>query len=96
MCAGFDLVQGHLHCFDLLARVGMRCIDHVQQQVGFGDLFQRGAEGRHQLRGQLLDETDRVGKQRPVPAGQLHPAGGRVERGEELVGDIHIRAAPGG
>ena len=70
----------------------MRDVDHVQQQVGFGDFFERGLEGRYQGGGQFLDETDRVGHQRLVTAGQFHAAGGGVERGEELVGGVHVRA----
>ena len=87
---GVDVFEGLVDGLRLFERVGMGDIDHVQQQVGFGDFFEGGAEGRYQLGGQFLDETDRVGKERPVPARKLHPAGGGVQGGKELVGDVHV------
>jgi len=71
-------------------RVGVGDVHHVQQGVGFGDLLQRGAEGGHQLGGQLLDEADRVGEEGGVAARQADAAGGGVERGEELVLGQHV------
>ena len=73
----------------------MSDIHHVQQCVGLCDLFERGAERGHQLRGQLLDETDRVGEQDRVPTRQAHATGRRVECREELVLDQHIGIGQG-
>ncbi len=69
------------HAFAL----GMRGVDHVHDQIGFGRLFERGAEGRHQRVRQPVDEADRVGDQHLALVGQAHAAHQRIERDEEGV-----------
>ena len=44
---GADVSQHLEDMRGMLGRAGRRCVDHVQQQCRFGDLFQRGAEGFH-------------------------------------------------
>ena len=50
------------------------------------------ANASHQLVRQLPDEADRVGEQHRFAAGQLQPARGGVERGEQPVLDQHVGA----
>ena len=64
-------------------------VDDVDEQVGVGGHLERGLERLDQLVGQLADEADGVGEQHRLAAGQLEPAGGGVERGEEPVLDQH-------
>src|SRR5689334_17712742 len=64
----------------------------MQEHVGFGDLLQRGPEGRNESGWQLLDETDRIREECLVAARQLHAAGRWVEGCEQLVGDVDVRA----
>lgn len=45
------------------------------------------------LSGQLLDEAHGVGEQHGLAAGQLHPAGGGVQRGKQLVLGQHPRVS---
>ena len=74
---------GHLH---LLAPPRMAAVDHVEHQVGLGDLAEGAAEGRDQVVGELADEADGVGEDdRPGPL-QAAPAQPRVQRGEQAVG----------
>ena len=58
-----QLGQRLLHGLGLLGGVGVGYVDHVQQEIGLGQLLQRGPEGGDQLRRQLLDEAHRVGQQ---------------------------------
>ena len=75
--------------------VRVRPVDHVQQQVGLGRLFQGGAEGGEEVMGQALDEAHRVGEQDPGPALQTDGPGRGVEGGEELVLDEDLGAGQG-
>ena len=50
-------------CLRLGSSVGVADIHHMKQQTGFRDLFQSCSEGRHQLRGQLLNEPYCVSQQ---------------------------------
>ena len=43
----------------------------MHDEVGLDDLFQRGAEGRHQMGRQVGDEADRVGQDRLPARGSL-------------------------
>ena len=66
-----------------LARgVRMRDVDDVQQHRRVGQLLQRRAERRDELRRQLLDEADGVGQQRRVQVVELDRAAsaGRASR----------------
>ena len=71
----------------------------MQQEVGFFELFQSGAEGRDEIARQIADESHRVGdhhlvsglasfsvsvRRGPVPP-EAQPARGGIERGEEDV-----------
>ncbi len=94
---GADLVQHALHLFDLLGVVRVGRVDHVQQQVGIGGFLQRGLERIDQAVRQVADEPDRVGQRHRAAAGaallvvEVEPAGGGVQRGEQLVGRIGAR-----
>lgn len=65
----------------------------MDQKVGFGHLFERGAKGGHQRRGQLLNKTHRVGEQRHMAIAQFDAPGGGVKRGKELVLGEHMGVA---
>ena len=78
------------------SRVGVGAVDHVQDQVGVGDLLQRRAERLDQLVRQVPDEADGVGQRVRPAAGGCGPAHGRVERGEQRVLDQHVRARSAG
>ena len=69
--------------------IGAGAVDHVDQQVRFGDHLQGGSESLDQLMGQLADETHGVRQQHRLPPGQVEPAGPRVEGGEQAVLDEH-------
>jgi hypothetical protein len=49
------------HVVALRLAVGMMRIADVDDDVRFGDLFERGAEGGNQMGREIRDETDRVG-----------------------------------
>ncbi len=66
----------------------------MQQQVGLARFRQRGAERGDQLMRQVAHETDGVGEHQRM-AGQLDAAHRRVQRGEQLVGGVGIRAGQG-
>ena len=63
----------------------MTRIHDVHQQLGFDDLLERGLERLDQAVRELADEPDGVGQQDVLVGRQAEPAGGRIERGEELV-----------
>jgi hypothetical protein len=91
-----DLLQHPLHFLDLLGMVRVGRVHHMQQQVGIDRFLQRGLEGGDQAVRQVADEADRVGKRDRTPRRtggasgirQVQLSGGRVERGEQLVGRI--------
>ena len=66
----------------LAPRFRVACVRDVQQEVGFADLFQSGAEGCYELRGQLLDESNGVAEQRPLAIGQRDLPRGGIEGGK--------------
>ena len=70
---------------DALGGAFGRHVDHVQQQVGGFELFERGAKRRDQVGRQLGDEADGVGQQRFLAARQHDPPRERIERGKQLV-----------
>ena len=73
----------------LPADVGGAGVDHVDEQVGVDRHVEGRTERLDELVGQLADEPDGVGEQHGLAAGQLEPAGGGVERGEQAVLDQH-------
>ncbi len=84
-------MQHALHLVELLPQQRAGGVDHVQQQVGVGRLLQGGAEGLHQLVRQVADEAHGVRQRhRGLHLLQVHRAGGGVERGEQLVGDVGV------
>ena len=69
----------------MLDQVGRGAVDDVQEQVGFLELFEGGAESGDELRGQFLDEPDGVGEENGVILGESPASSGWVERLEETV-----------
>ena len=67
------------------SRSGFDGVDDVQQQVGAGDLLERGAKRRDQRVRQPIDEADRVGDQQLAAIRQLDLAHQRIERHEQRV-----------
>src|SRR5215213_8818390 len=67
----------------LPARVGR--VHQMYEQVRVADLFERGAEGREQVRRQVAYEADRVVDDDLLLARQAQAARGRVERGEHAL-----------
>jgi len=88
-------LQGVIDGAGLLAGLRVARIYDVQQQIGLLHLFERGAEGRDERGGQLLDEAHGIGDEDRGAAGQVYAADGGVEGGEELVGDVDFRTAEG-
>ena len=89
--AGVDLAQHGVDRGDPALGVGRARVDHVQQQIGVDDLFERRAERVDELVRQPAHEPDRVGEQHGLAAGQPQAARRRVERREQLVLDEHAR-----
>ena len=89
--AGADLGEHLAHRGDLALRVGVRAVDHVQDQVGVGDLLQRRAERLDQLVGQVPDEADGVAHRVDPAVRGGRTTRGRVERREQRVLDQHAR-----
>ena len=61
LAAGAELVEDGLHGRLLAEEVRIGGVDHLEQQVGPQDLFERRAEGVDQVVRQLVDEPDRIG-----------------------------------
>jgi hypothetical protein len=55
-----DLGQHPLDLVALLEMMGAGNVHHVQKQIGFGSLLERGLEGLDQLVRQVSDEADSV------------------------------------
>src|SRR3984893_388383 len=88
-----DLSQNPVHRLDLgLALVGAR-VDHVQQQVGVGDLLECRSERLDELVREPAHEADRVREQDDLAAEESKAARRRIERGEEPV--LHEHAGLG-
>ena len=67
-------------------------VAHMQDQIGFDHLFQRGAEGCDQHGRQVGDEPHRVGEHGLGATRQANGAMGRIERGEQRVLGEHAGA----
>ena len=79
-----------VHLFDALFPLRVGGVDDVQQQVGLARFHQRRAERGHELVRQLAHETDGVGDDQIRRVREREPPHGRVERREELVGDVGV------
>ena len=86
---GVDVGEHGAHRGDLALGVGVRAVDDVQQQVGLGDLLERGAERLDELVRQRAHEADGVDERVEATVGRLGPAHGGVEGREQLVLDEH-------
>ena len=82
-----QLVEHRLHRAAMLGRVPVGQVDHLDQHVGPGHLFQGRLEGVDQLVRQLVDETHGVAHDHRLTLAQAHAPGRRVERGEQHVLD---------
>ena len=81
------LAQDEAHGLHLALGLRRRTVDQVHEQVGLVDHLEGAAEGLDQLVGQLAHETDRVGHEHGLAAGQGEAPGTGIERGEQpLVG----------
>ena len=64
----------------------------MEQQIALARLVECGAEARHEVVGQVLDESDRVGHEHARSALRLERAHGGAERREQLVLHAHLTA----
>ena len=88
-------LQRRLHREPLVPPVRMAGVDHLEEEVRGGHLLQGGPEGRHQVRGQVVDEPHGVGEQGPPVPWEGQQARGRVQGGEEGVLHVRVRAREG-
>jgi hypothetical protein len=58
-----DFLQRGHHMRGVPGGLGCAGVDHVQQQLGFDHLFERGAERAHQSGRQVADESDSIANQ---------------------------------
>ena len=86
-----DLLQHLVDRRDLVAHGRIADVGHVQQQVRLPRFLQRRLETGDQAVRQLADEPHRVAQQHRAPVRQLPAPRARVERGEQLVLDQHVR-----
>ena len=93
---GADLGEHLAHRGDLTLGVGVRAVDHVQDEVGLGDLLERRAERLDQLVRQVPDEADGVGQRVDPAVARRGAARGRVEGGEQRVLDQDRRRRSAG
>ena len=89
--AGADRGQHLVHLLDALETLWIAGIDHVQQQARIARFLERGTKCRDQLVRQIAHESHRVREHRDLRARQLDAAHRRVERREQLVGDVRAR-----
>ena len=87
LVARADLTQHGAHRLDLLLGVGRAGVDHVDQHVDLGDLFERRPERLDQLVRQAPHEPDGVAEQRDLTARELQATGRGIERREQAVLD---------
>ena len=85
-------VEHAAHRGDPPIAIRRRRIDDVENQIGLGDLLERGAKCRHERVGQPVDESDRVGDEELAAVGQLDLPDERVERHEQGVGGVGVGA----
>ena len=65
-----EIAEHGQHVVALRRAVGVMRVAHMHDDVGLGDLFQRGAEGRDEMGRQVGDEAHRVGQDRLRPDGR--------------------------
>ena len=70
-------------------RDSVRAVDDVHQEIGQLDRLERRHEGVDEVVRQIRYETDRVGEQDRLTAGELALTGPGVERDEESVLGLH-------
>ncbi len=85
-----DFFQNAFHHGHLLLPRRMRGVDHVQQQIRFADLFERGAKRSDEVMRQLADEPDRVAQAEAIPVADIDLARHRIECREQPVFDQHV------
>ena len=83
-------LQGLVYHFQLLLKVGVGDIHHVQQQVGFAHLVEGRFERFYQVGGQFADKAHRVGQQERQIVDNYLPHRG-VQCGKEFVFRKNIR-----
>jgi len=66
---GVDLFERFGHRIRLSLSVGMGDIHDVDQEIGFGNFLEGGLKSSHQLGGELLDESNRIGDQGIITPG---------------------------
>ncbi len=82
---GVHFPQGLVDALDLLLRLRMADIHHVQKEIGTDDLFQSRLEGIDQLVREFADEAYRIGEQYVLIGRQMQAPGGRVQRREKFI-----------
>jgi hypothetical protein len=93
--AGADLVEHLRGDRQLALEAGIRRVDDVRQERRLERLGERALERGDEPVRQLLDEADCVGHEDARPRLGHERAHGRLERREELVGDVHRAAGEG-
>ena len=91
--AGADLAQDVAHGIDVACGSGAEPSTTWTSRSASAATRNVRLERLDQLVGQLADEPDGVGEQHGLATGQLEPAGGGVEGGEQPVLDQHAGAA---
>ena len=80
-----ELGEQALHRRHLVLDPGVARVHDVDQQIGFGQLLQRGLERGHQLMRELADEADGVGEDERGVAGRADQPCRRIQRDEEPI-----------
>ena len=75
--------------------LGAARVDHMEDQVGFGDLLEGGSERVEQVGGQVPDEPDGIGQDDLPLLGEAQAPARWIERGEELVFGVYARPGHG-
>ena len=92
---GADLGEHFADRFGLAERVGVRAVDDVDDEIRFGDFFQRGPECLDELVREVADEPDGVGDGELAALGGARAPRRGVEGGEQRVLDEDARAGEG-
>ena len=91
--AGTHLYQHRVHLLDALVASRIARIDDVQQQRRFARFGQRRLERGHEFVGQFANEADRIGDDDRRSARQRDSTHERIERSEQLIGDVGVCAS---
>ena len=84
------------HVVALRLAVGMMRVADMDDDIGFGDLFERGAEGGDEMGRQVRDEADRVRQDRLAARRQAEAPHRRIEGREQHVLGSHRRRGSAG